>query len=330
MTNDRPNLWVVDSPRAPLAACLDAFSEWAEYQYFGPDAPLPNEFDNTLDAIFFSAEIQGGADGDLFATLITSGAPLLAVSSVRSLAQAVAYFRAGVGDYLSLPLDAEDARERCLAAMDKAREQAMPSVMVELEAVDDDAGDISLTISPSNNDATTPAAPSEDILADLPNQPEDEEEPVAVDGLPIPTLWEELPCGLLVFDSNGNLVFCNQLGLDLFNRPSLADLQEALETDLARFSAYAANHNPLPDNQWPHVLARKTRTARSAVISIETSEKRRAWLRVDCLPHISDGALTRLTMSVINLTGELPPLSLAEQPAAPKKEKAKKRAKRGK
>ncbi len=356
MSDDKPILWIIDSARTPLAASCDAFGAWARYCYYGPDDAIPNPAARP-DAVFFSAEIPGGAEGERFDEIAgaAGGAPLLAVSGLRSLAQAVAYFRAGASDFLSLPLDDDDARERFAAAIEKADRQALSAVMVELEALDGDAGDIRLSLALAGPDDD-----HEDILADLPppvpvfdNAPapaelpgddppmaapeegEAEEpgegkidEPEAVDGLPIPTLWEELPCGLVVFDSSGNLVFSNTLALELFGHASMAELQDALENRISSFAAHGANQKPLPDNQWPHALARKARAARSSVVSVERPDKRRVWLRIDCLPHLSEGKITRLSMTLVNLTGELPPLAPAEsEPAKPARKKGKRKGK---
>ena len=333
---DLPLVWIIDSDRTPLTGCVEVFDGWADVVYYAPDAGEA-DWDDPPDAVFFSAEVKGGATGDFFDALArnAAGIPLLAVARLRSLAQAVSYWRAGAADYLSLPLEEEDARERMQAALERAEQMAMQGMMVELETVDQDPGEVSLRVTPQERaDAAGTFDEEEevdDILAHLAGvmgeaggerAPEDEE-PVAVDGLPIPNLWEELPCGLVVFDSSANLVFSNSLGLDLFGYGSLAELQEALETGRAGFAAHGANQRPLPDNQWPHVLAARTRTARSAVVSIEKPDRRRIWLRVDCLPHISDGKISRLSMTLVNLTGELPALNIAA-PAAAKREKAKK------
>ncbi|MCD7897102.1 MAG: hypothetical protein LUG50_10590 [Planctomycetaceae bacterium] len=433
----RPKVWIIDTEHEGLESARTVLADWAEPVYY----PYPTRPENDVplpDAILFSAEIKGGTEGEQFAELaaLADNVPLIAVSRLRSLAQAVAYFRAGAADYLSFPLDEAELRERIGAAVERAANAHMHGVMVELEAVDPDPGVIQLRLSPSAHGeqiagTTTPdaAEPSngaepyptdiadptvtreaarlddEDILAhisttdhtgesspkndrvegvtdqpyqdtisaerpqnpqtpdvsseqpinpcetgatdaprdpfgpegrkdpDIPNEqgdpespkdqdeshdreisenldvPEDQEEPEIVDGLPIPTLWEELPCGLLVYDSSANLVFSNQLGLELFGSSSLADLQDALENRRADFRAHGANHKPVAENHWPQDMAWKTGTPRSAVLSVELPNRRRSWLRIDCLPHLNDGAITRLSMTVVNLTGELPPLA---------------------
>lgn len=341
---DKPLIWLLDSERSPLAPSLEVFDGWADMVYV-PAGQEP-DWDTPPDAIFFSAESKGGAAGEWFTALsqAAGGIPLIAVTRLRSLAQAVAYFRAGALDYLSLPLEEEDARERLEAALERSAQLAMQGVMVELESLDQDPGDVSLSLVAPDDPALAPPPPpgqEEDILAQLSGhakeagqaappapppafQMDEDAEPVVVDGLPIPSLWEELPCGLLVFDSNGNMVFSNSLGLDLFGYESLAELQEALDNRRDGFAAHGANHKPLPDNQWPHVLAAKTRISRSAVMSIEKPDKRRVWLRVDCLPHLSEGKISRLSMTLVNLTGELPSLAPA------RREKAKTKGKRRK
>lgn len=347
---DKPLIWLLDSERTPMARYLEVFDDWADTIHV-PQEESP-DWDNPPDAIFFSAECKGGAAGEWFASLsrAAGGIPLLAVARLRSLAQAVAFFRAGAIDYLSLPLEEDDARERLAAALERSAQLAMQGVMVELESLDQDPGEISLSLLP-----TEVPVQDEDILAQLPgngavpvSEPEpttpplvataatlshhadDDVEPVAVDGLPIPSLWEELPCGLLVFDSNGNMVFSNSLGLELFGYESLAELQEALDNRRAEFAAYGANGKPMPDNQWPHVLSAKTRTARSAVISIEKPDKRRVWLRIDCMPHLSEAKISRLSMTLVNLTGELPSLAQPSPSAPTKREKGKQKGKRKK
>lgn len=337
MADEKPYLWIIDSERLPLAEFLDAFDDWAEFFHVAPGRAEP-DWSQPPDAVFCSAEIAGGANGALFSALLkrAAEAPVLVVSRLRSLTQAITYFRAGAMDYLPLPLDGDESRGRFEAALEKRARQAMRELVVELEQVDGDPGDLSLTLRPSDSPAgaseddilaaldgtgdASPESPPTDPAADpeeesdTPADPDDDA-PTPVDGLPIPTLWEELPCGLLVFDSAGNLVFSNSLGLDLFGIDSVAELEDALESRRGMFSAHGANHKPLPDNQWPQVLALKTRTARSAVVSIEKPDRRRLWLRIDCLPHVAEGKINRLSMTVVNMTGELPPLSLA--PAAP-------------
>lgn len=333
-TEPKPILWLIDSERTPLASCQAALTPWAQVRYFGETGlPENTHWDDPPDVVFFSAEIPGGAGGSQFASLLAraENIPLVAVARLRSLAQAVGYFRAGAIDYLALPLDEDDARERAEAAIDKAASIAMQGVMVELEPVDGDPGEISLSIAPSGGQ---PAPEDDDILAHIasgpvadtsartkPGSPAQEsdadDEPVAVDGLPIPSLWEELPCGLLVFDSNANLAFANKLALELFGSDSLAQLEDALENKREGFKAHSLNQKPFPDNQWPHVVAAKTRTARAALISIEKPDRRRTWLRIDCLPHLHEGKISRLLLTAINLTGELPPLAVSEGDDAP-------------
>ncbi len=341
----KPLVWLIDSQRSPLADCRDAITPWADVAYFAHD-DNPPDWENPSgafpDALFISAEIMGGPDGAAFRELRerAGNAPLVIVARLRSLAQAVAFFRAGAADYLSLPLDEDDARERAEAAFERAAALAMRGVMIEVEPVGDDTGEISLRLAaapavggfPAPPPLPPPAIPGEkgedeDILARLDPEPEQqpgaetkdgEDEPVAVDGLPIPTLWEELPCGVMAFDSNGNLVFSNTLAMGLFGYDSLAALQEALENRREDFKAHGANHAPLQDNQWPHILSAKTRTARSAVVSIVKPDRRRIWLRIDCLPHLHRGQMNRLSMTLVNLTGELPPLSLSAETAPPR------------
>ena len=343
-SDEKPLIWIVDSDRTPMAQSLEAFADWADAAYHGPDDEP--DWAEPPEAVFFSAEMRGGAAGATFARLADAagGVPLIAVARLRSLAQAVSFFRAGACDYLSLPLDGDDLRERFEAAMLRAAQSGLDNVMVELEPVDRDPGEISLSLYPSTHPESgdMPAAEEDDILARLDGEvfataeapitpePSENDDIEPVDGLPIPTLWEELPCGLLVYDSAGNLVFSNTLGLDLFGHATLAELQDVLENRRAEFKAYAANHKPLADNHWPQVLAAKTRTARSAVISIEKPDKRRAWLRVDCLPHLFDGAISRLSMTIVNLTGELPPLAPPEAAPSAKRARAAAKGKRRK
>lgn len=371
----KPYLWLLDSERKPLADYLDLFADWADVVYIGPGQVVP-DWDEQPDAVFFSAEIAGGVHGSLFAELSgeAGNVPLLAIAKLRSLSQAVSFFRAGATDYLSLPLDGDELQERLNAALEKAARMAINGMMVQFESVAPDAGEISVSLRtatavedddilahlPESADSVNNAEPTESVMSEIPEtvpaaaprqaepppmpvcvepetedaSPAAEEEPETVDGLPIPTLWEELPCGLLVFDSDGNLVFSNSLGLDLFGFSSLAELEDALECRREEFKAYGANHKPLPDNQWPQVLALKSRVARAAVLSVEKRDKHRLWLRIDCLPHLSDGKINRLTMTIVNMTGELPPLVLTTPSAAPplsvKRPKAKARGRRRK
>lgn len=301
--NAKTLVWIIDSPRSPLAGCLYAFENTAEFRYFSHGDQLPDG-EERPDAIFFSAEIDGGPNGTAFVALteFAAGIPLLACAKVRSLAQAVAFFRAGAVDYLSIPLEAEEVAERLSAALAKAAANASPTVMVELEALDDEP----VTLTVRESDDRDLSAPKEADSGAAEPAGDEDDEPVAVDGLPIPTLWEELPCGLLVFDSAGNLVFSNALGLELFGFASLVELQDALENRRSSFNARGTNKKSLPDNRWPHVDAIKSRAARHAAVSIERPDGRRSWIRMDCLPHLYDGAISRVTMTLVNMTGELP------------------------
>lgn len=364
---EKQAVWLIDSKRTPLAQCREAIEPWADVVYF-QDAPTPEDWNNPPDLIFFSAEISGGAHGDKFSNLLLNAdsVPLVAIAQLRSLAQAVSFFRAGVADYLSIPIDEDDAKERATVALERAAALSVPGFMVELEPLDADPGEISLAVTSAvphpevttcdDSDAAFLAVdPEEDILAELPpdscvgqglpdgleqkpaeasseggstdisesdgqfdaDDPylsqaddsatqKDDEDPVVVDGLPIPLLWDELPCGLLVFDSEANLVFANQPALELFGQSTLVEFEDALENNRGAFNALAANHKPLPDNQWPHLLAAKTRTSRDAVISIEKPDRRRLWLKIDCRPHLHDGEISRLLLTAVNLTGDLP------------------------
>ncbi|MCC8180248.1 MAG: hypothetical protein LIP23_04970 [Planctomycetes bacterium] len=390
----QPYFWVLDSEREPLAGSIGVFELLGDMDYVGPQGEVP-DWEERPDAVFVSAELPGGSRGDKFARLVEEAGqiPILVVARLRSLAQAVGFFRAGARDYLSLPLDAHEAEERLTAAMEETvRQQALHELLMQLAdtamepagpddpaqpasddilaALDEEIAEVVpdlvvaagnpaladlaaretaamplLIRTEENGAAADPMDSADTTQPDQTEEPErlecekeesDEseppEEPEAVDGLPIPTLWEELPCGLLVFDSNANLVFSNSLALELFGKPSLAELQDALENDIAGFSAYGNNHKPLPDNQWPQAVAAKTKLPRSAVISIEHPDRRRQWLRIDCLPHLHEGKVTRLSMTLVNLTGEIAPLDVARsdqtEPVKSKKEKAKSRGKK--
>ncbi|MDR1613114.1 MAG: hypothetical protein LBT97_10100 [Planctomycetota bacterium] len=345
----KPLVWIVDSERSALGESLSVFDAGCSaFRYFEAGEPFPGDGDPP-DAVVFSAEIAGGPGGEAFARLRaeTAGIPLLAAARVRSLAQAVAFFRAGADDYLSLPFDPGELADRLSAAC-AANIFAPPTVLVEVERL----GSASGSADPVRIDRIAAVANladgagDEDILADLSREEsrsEDpggkdpgsgaaenelsdadkfretdagdssgsggpgEAEPEPVDGLPIPSLWEELPCGLVVFDSTGDPVFSNALALDLFGLDTLGGLRDALEPNRRLFKALGQNQNPLPDNQWPHAAAFKAKAARSAVVSIERSDRRRVWLRIDCLPHLTDGKVSRLSMTLVNMTGELPP-----------------------
>lgn len=330
---EKPLVWVIDSPRTPLAKSFYAFEACSRTVYFIAGQPLPiREF--RPDAIVISAEIEGGPYGEVFRELLTSlpGVPVLAAARVRSLAQAVAFFRNGVSDYLSLPLDADEVAER-LAAILASGSVANGPVMLEIEPLDGDDAE-SLSLSVVDNAAEEDG--EEDILARLPVDDEtplpvaelvepagDGEEPEPVDGLFIPALWDELPCGLVVFDSQGNLVFANSLAMELFGQTNLAELQDALENRRPSFQAIGTNRKPFPDNQWPHSAAVRARTARHAAVSLLRRDGSRVWVRMDCLPHLSEGSVARLIVTLINMTGEIPEPPVAAP--APKRKTARRR-----
>lgn len=307
----KPFVWIIDSPRSPLAGSLYAFEDSVGYRYFShgeppsPDLPQP-------DAVFFSAEIEGGPTGELFSTLVENNPaiPLLAITKVRSLTQAVAFFRAGALDYLSLPLDPDEVAERLDASLVRIADLVAAVVTVELESLGD--GVESELLSALQEEGMNLDADLEELSGDLgendeaENDDSDDIEAVPVDGLPIPSLWEELPCGLLVFDSQANLVYANASAFTLLGFESMGELQDMLGNKRSEFNALATNKKPLPDNKWPHIAAVKTRTERHATISVERPDKTRVWLRMDCLPHLADGALSRLTMTLVNMTGEMP------------------------
>ncbi len=306
---EKPFVWIIDSPRSPLAGSLYAFEDSVEYRYFSHGEP-PSPDLTQPDAVFFSAEIEGGPEGGLFSALVEHypAIPLIAITKVRSLTQAVAFFRAGALDYLSLPLDPNEVAERLDAALTRIANLVAAAVTVELEALGDEL-DTEL-LSALREDGGGPEPEFAELADDLGEIDEiddsDEIEAVPVDGLPIPSLWEELPCGLLVFDSQANLVYANASAFTLLGFDSMGELQDVLENKRSEFNALAMNKKPLPDNKWPHIAAVKTRTERHATISIERTDKTRVWLRMDCLPHLADGALARLTMTLVNMTGEMP------------------------
>lgn len=319
-TSGTPRLWIIDSVRETLADALPDLENAVECRYFRFGEMLPEE--NLPDAMVVSSDLPGGATGNEFGRLVTEWAqiPVLVASKLRSLTQALAFFRRGAADYLPLPLTVEEWEERIAEALERMNTAAAVSaVLMEVEPVED-SDDILATLADSDESVAEVDVVPEAVA-------EQEPEPEAVDGLAIPMMWDELPCGLAVFDSNHNLVFCNQLALDLFGIASLAELQDMLDAHQTDLSAYGQNNKPLPNNQWPHLLAFKSRSSRSGILSLERADKSRVWLRMDCLPHLSDGAVSRLTMTLVNVTGEVPPLHLSTEPkpAAPKRGKARKR-----
>ena len=322
----KPLVWIFDSARSPLGEALPAFDRLpAVFRHFGA-GEAPRAGAEPPDVVFFSAGIEGGAGGAAFMSLraAAGGVPLIAVSRLRSFAQALSFFRNGVFDYISLPVDDSELSERFEAALAK-KNADMSTVMVEFEAMDEAARDgLTLTV---HRAVATEVEPDEDILAQLAtggdtppkpdgaggvsapagaDTPREEADADPVDGLPIPSLWDELPCGLLAFDSRGNLVFANSMAMKLFGHLSLNSLREALENGRPAFNALGANRKPLPDNQWPHLTAVKAKAARANIVSIARPDHSRLWLRMDCLPHLSDGKVNRMSMTVINMTGELP------------------------
>ncbi len=317
-----PRLWIIDSVRETLADALPDLEIAVDGLFIRYGEALPEV--NLADAMVVSSDLPGGATGEEFGRLVTEWAqiPVLVASKLRSLTQALAFFRRGAADYLPLPLAAEEWEERIAEALERMNTAAAVSaVLMEAEPVD---GDILATLTESDESVA-----EVDVVPEAVAEPEQEPEtePEAVDGLVIPTMWDELPCGLAVFDSNHNLVFCNQLALDLFGIASLAELQDTLDARQADLQAYGQNNKPLPNNQWPHLLAFKSRSSRSGILSLERGDKSRVWLRMDCLPHLSDGAVSRLTMTLVNVTGEVPPLHLSQEPkpTAPKRGRARKR-----
>ena len=102
---DRPYIWLIDSDKLSLAECAGMFSDWSDAVYLNPGDSEP-DWSDPPDAVFFSAEIAGGAGGERFASICRKAGdvPLLAVARWRSLAQALDFFRAGASDSLSLPL----------------------------------------------------------------------------------------------------------------------------------------------------------------------------------------------------------------------------------
>ncbi len=218
------------------------------------------------DAILLSAEVPGGCRGFACQHLRQTfpQTPILAVAHMRSLAGALAWFRAGVADYLPAPLREAEVKERLDAVLKRCGEDAPVRA------------------------APPRTEPTARVLLDR-------------DGL-IST--EALACGLLAFHAGGELLAANQRALKMLGFDTIEDLADTLKKHMDTLAPISRDRKPLNPNNWPINKSFREKTAQAATVGIRRPDGKWIWLRIEAKPVLENGAVALLAATLTNLTDE--------------------------
>ncbi len=246
---DRPRLLVCDDPAQTLEEELPLFRDlgWACTYVQSVDDLSGGELQP--DAVILSGRLPGGPEGRAFARLQRAfpHAPLLVVASVRSLSTAVAFFRAGADDYLSMPLARDETRQRLTAALEGGRRagaHAVSEVSAELAGGEVLAKRTGATSIPGR--APAEGGPLREGCIDL----------------------EALGCGVWVCDGEGRLVAANAAALSLVARPSREDLGRCVARPIEVWEPLDARGCLLSPEAWPPFRALKDHAPRAGTMSL--------------------------------------------------------------
>jgi PAS domain-containing protein len=243
------------------------------------------------DAIIASDSIAGGPRGAAFTHIRRTfpTRPVLVVAHLRSLATAVGFFRAGVADYLSAPLRAEETRERIEAAI-RARAGRGAG-----EAPDDEPVEV----------AVVPAEAVPDAAGG----------PAAQEGNGWISL-ETLPCAALVFGGDGRLRDANGLALELLGHPGVGGLRLAFDHGLADCAPLDERAAPLAPDRWPVRRALRSGRREAATVGLLRPDRRRVWVRLEVRPRRADGRIRDVIATLSDVTpvadSSAPPLHTSE------------------
>ncbi len=291
MTSEPAALLIIDAPNIPLENSLPLFRELGYRCTYVPDVAEIVGATDTPEIVIFSGELRGGAHGEDFARLRERfpGVPLVAVAHVRSLTTAIDFFRQGVTDYLLAPLAAEEVALRL--------ELIFEHQQTELEDEPVDVPVEMLTVEETQT-ASLPAALEQ-------QESSSNRAPEATPGTPAVTFDQEnLPCGLLVLDREGNLQQANQAALHLLHCADLAGAEKGLREPVATWEPVSLNGKKISASSWPLFEALKTKTRREATLSLKYSGTTRVWLRLAVLPLVENSKVTTLIVTLTNVTEE--------------------------
>ena len=259
---ERPRLLVCDDPAQTLEEELPLFRDlgWACTYVQSADELSGEEVQP--DAVILSGRLPGGPEGRAFARLqrIFPHAPLLVVASVRSLSAAVAFFRAGADDYLSMPLAPEEIRQRLAAARESGRRPGAQGVAeVKAEPVGD-------AVVPERTEETGAArrAPADDG-------------PFCDGRIDL----EALGCGVWVTDAEGRLAAANTAALAMLARPSREDLGRCLARPIEVWEPLDVRGRLLSAEDWPPFRALKDHAPRAGTMSLLRPDGTRVWVHMD-------------------------------------------------
>lgn len=338
--NSEPlRVWVVDSDKSTLAESVPVLAQLGDCKCFS--FPQTEAEGLTIpDILLVSAEIEGGAEGEFFSALIKKfrDIPVIIAARVRSFAQALSFFRSGAADYLTLPLELMETAERLEAALlkrAKAGESDPVEVAVEVEeTIGEMPRNLSLVVESFRQ---LPCAEDDDILAALPTEDDPTQNPPSMidtgsapsqhEGEPASVIQideeksrqatqaeilEQLPCGYMALDLDGNLTVANAIAMETLGYDSLAELQDKWDSRRGEFGACGLNGKEIGSAHWPDMQALKSKARRSGCISVERPDNRRIWLRIDCLPVLSEGRVRYVAVTLTNVTDDHPPLKKRE------------------
>jgi CheY-like chemotaxis protein len=270
------------------------------------------------DLLLACSELPGGAGGKEFRRIMktAAGLPVVVVAHVRSLSDALSYFRAGVADYLPAPLSDTELGERIDSAL--AHPLDTWCEPFDAEACEDSNGDedanpaAALPVEQDTEDDTDSLSPQE--LADDSGAPA---EAPATSGNPAAndsnvknhdtyaeSAYAGLPVGVLKFSGDGELLLANPAALRILGRDA-ASIRGAFAPGIAaagELELIDLNGHAVRSDLWPPALCLKEKAARGRTLGLTRPDRLRVRLRIDATPTLNNGLVKEITVTVCNVT----------------------------
>ncbi|MBN2712687.1 MAG: hypothetical protein JXR97_09715 [Planctomycetes bacterium] len=270
---EKPHILVCDGQGRRLEECLPVLRDLGYACTYIPDVASLYKGCEFPDLLVVSAEINGGPGGADFREITQTfpGVAVMAIAHVRSLSTAIAFFRAGVVDYLPVPFARDEASERIEAAL-----------LAPVDTVVEECAESEVLL--AGQDMVAGAAVEREVL-----------------GLDL----DVLPCGVLIFDSHEKLIQANVAAMALFEQPGLDEMQMLLAHHFDEYNPLDMHGRPVSPDNWPPRKALKEKAYRAATISLQRPDHTRIWLHMEASPQLTMGKVGSVALTLTNITEEL-------------------------